>query len=179
MPNRRQSTIARCRPFSVLHYFDDQTASDFALQKIMSAADDICERNGPCHSVEPIEVDLAREAIPRLFSIGNRPVDAVDAHERHAAQYEGRDRSRKIHALRETASRHDTVVLHRCAHIGERMAADAVHGTGPARFGKRFARGRQFRTVDNLRRTECAQIIGLLRPAGRSNDAISEPVKNR
>ena len=49
-------------------------------------------------------------------------------------------------------------------HVGERVAADRIDGPGPALLVERPAGLGQLGAVDDLRRPEALQIVGLRRP---------------
>ena len=98
----------------------------------------------------------------------------MDAPQRDAAEDERRHRGRQVHALGEPAGGNTAFGLDGGEHVGERVAADDVDGTGPA-SPHQWPGGwlGQFAAVDDGARTEPGQVVGLLGAARRGMDLVA------
>ena len=92
-----------------------------------------------------------------------------DAEERHAAQDEGRDRGRQVHAAGEPAGG-DRAAVARSSTGGWRACASRPSRCRPPSAPWRAAwPGPRARAVDDLGGAETLEVVRLLRPAGRGD----------
>ena len=96
--------------------------------------------------------------------------DAVDAEQRHAAQDEGRDGRRQVHALRQPAGRDRAQRLGLRQHVGQRMRSDGVDARAVEFLAERAAWRRQRRALDDLGGAERVRNAA---SSGRPVDAIT------
>jgi len=83
-------------------------------------------------------IEVTCQALPRFKPLGSWAHHTIDACQGHAAQNEGSNRARKIHAASEAAGGYYATVLHGRADIGQSMASDDINGTRPTFLGDRF-----------------------------------------
>ncbi len=155
-------------------HIDHDPAAHLAVEQVGGGGDGFTETDFAGDGVEPGEVEVAPEALPRLRAHRRRRHDAVDAVQGDATQDERRDAGREVHALGQSAGGDGAPILGRGAGVGQRVAADGVDDAGPALLAQGFARRREFVAVDDVARAQRFEMIGFGNAAGGSNDAVTQ-----
>jgi hypothetical protein len=141
-----------------------------AVEQSAAGLDDILERDRRRHRRQLLTVEIARETLPRFQPARLRAHHRIDAEQRDAAQDEGRDRGRQVHALRQAAGGDSAAVFGHRQDIGERVRADGIDAGDPALLAERAPRPGEFVPIDDLGCAKALEVISFLRPAGRGDD---------